>query len=175
MTLPLGLLHTHFPITWLSTFGRHSEPPSRGGEPNSLEEIPLRKLMTLSIAVCLVLVGAAVAVADDSAALIELDKKWGEAGSSGDTATVSMILADNLVSVFEGGVRSKEGELADNEPAPAGTKYEATDYKVVFLNADTAIMTHGTKGEDAHYSLHVWSKMGGAWKVVATSTTPAGD
>ncbi len=132
----------------------------------------MRRFTILIVAVLLVLVGAAAASADDSAALIDLDKKWGEAGTSGDTEAVAKILADELVSVFEGGVRGKKGELADNTPTPAGAKYEPTDYKVTFVDGDTAIMTHGTKGEDAHYSLHVWSKKSGSWLVVATSTTP---
>jgi len=83
------------------------------------------------------------------------------------------LLADKVVSVTESGVRGKQGELADMKPGPTGTRYEPTDYKVTFLNPDTAIMTHGTKGTDAHYSLHVWSRKGGTWQVVATSTTPA--
>ena len=70
-------------------------------------------------------------------------------------------------------MRGKQGELADSQPAAAGTIYEPTDYKVTFINPDTAVMTHGTKGADAHYSLHVWSRKGGAWQIVATSTTPA--
>ncbi|HVR29915.1 MAG TPA: nuclear transport factor 2 family protein [Thermoanaerobaculia bacterium] len=125
------------------------------------------------LAAALLVLFAAGAVADETAALIELDKKWGEAGTKGDTAAVADLFADDLVSVFEGGVRGKQEELADNEPAPAGAKYEPTDYRVKFLDADTAIMTHGTKGENAHYSLHVWSRKGGAWKVIATATTPA--
>ena len=48
----------------------------------------------------------------------------------------------------------------------------SASYKVTFINSDTAIMTHGTKGADAHYSLHVWSRKGGTWQIVATSTTP---
>jgi len=110
--------------------------------------------------------------ADDTADLIAQDKAWGAAGTKGDTDAVAKLLADDLVSVTESGVRGKQGELADNEPAPAGTQYEPTDYKVTFLNADTAVMTHGTKGEDAHHSLHVWSRKGGKWQVVATSSTP---
>jgi hypothetical protein len=69
-------------------------------------------------------------------------------------------------------VRGKRGELEDNEPAPAGSKCEPTEYKVIFLGAYTAVMTHGTKGENAHYSMHVWSRQGGSWKVAATATTP---
>ena len=121
---------------------------------------------------CLVLC-AGSAVADDADVLIALDRQWGEAGTTGNTDAVAKLLADTLVSVTENGVRGKKEELADNEPAPAGTKYEPTDHKVTFLDANTAIMTHGTKGADAHWSLHVWSKKGGTWKVVATSSTPA--
>jgi len=114
----------------------------------------------------------AIASADDTADLIAQDKAWGAAGTKGDADAVAKFLADNLVSVSENGVRDKQGDLADTEPAPAGTQYEPTDYKVMFLNADTAVMTHGTKGEDAHHSLHVWSRKGGKWQVVATSSTP---
>ena len=136
----------------------------------------MRSFVIPIVAVLLVLVGTAAASADDSAALIDLDKKWGEAGTSGDTETVAMILADELVSVSEGGVRGKKGVLADNASNPAGAKYEPTDYKVTFVDSDTAIMTHSTKGEGAHYSLHVWSRKSGSWLVIATSTTPvAGD
>ena len=114
----------------------------------------------------------ATAVADDTADLIAQDMAWGNAGTKGDTATVAKLLADNLVSVSGQGVTDKKGELADSEPAPAGTRYEPTDYKVMFLDKDTAVMTHGTKGEDAHYSLHVWSRKNGQWQVVASSATP---
>ena len=114
----------------------------------------------------------AMASADDTADLIAKDTAWGAAGTKGDTAAVAKLLADNLVSVSGQGVTDKKGELAATEPAPAGTTYEPTDYKVMFLDKDTAIMTHGTKGKDAHYSLHVWSRKSGQWMVVATSTTP---
>ena len=114
----------------------------------------------------------ATASADETADLIAQDKAWGAAGTKGDADAVAKVLADTVVSVSESGVRGKQAELADTKPAPAGTQYEPTDYKVTFLNADTAVMTHGTKGEDPHQSLHVWSRKGGKWQVVATSSTP---
>jgi hypothetical protein len=126
----------------------------------------------LSFASLSLLFCVAAANADDSEALIELDHQWGTAGGEGDTATLESLLSDDLVSVTEEGVRGKDEEIASNEPAPAGTTYEPTDFDVVFLDADTAIMTHGTEGDDAHYSLHVWSRVDGNWQVVATSTTP---
>jgi hypothetical protein len=136
----------------------------------------MKSKLTLGFAsLCLLLGGAAGALADDTDALIALDKQWGEAGTKGDTTVAAKLLADTVVSVTEAGVRGKKEELADNEPAPAGTKYEPTDYKVTFLDPNTAIMTHGTKGDDAHWSLHVWSKKSGTWQIVGTSSTPASD
>jgi hypothetical protein len=114
----------------------------------------------------------AIASADDKADVIERDKAWGAAGTKGDADAVAGFLADNLISVSGKGVTDKKGDLAATEPAPAGTQYEPTDYKVIFLDKDTAVMTHGTKGADAHYSMHVWSRKSGQWQVVATSTTP---
>ena len=111
------------------------------------------------------------ASADTTADLIALDMQWGAAGMKGDTVAVGKLLADTLVSVDETGVKDKKGELADTA-APAGTKYEPSDFKVTLLDANTAIMTHVTKGYQAHYSLHVWSRKSGQWKVAATSTTP---
>jgi hypothetical protein len=131
-----------------------------------------RTSILIVVGTFLVLAAADNVRAHNSAALIELDRQWGEAGVKGDTSVAMRILADDLVSVTEDGVRGKQGELEDNEPAPAGTRYEPIDYRVTFLNADTAVMTHGTKGDNAHNSLHVWSRKGGNWKVVATSTTP---
>ena len=79
----------------------------------------------------------AIASADDKADLIERDKAWGAAGTKGDAEAVAKILADNLVSVSNKGVTDKKGELAANEPAPAGTQYEPTDFTVTFLDKDT--------------------------------------
>jgi hypothetical protein len=128
-----------------------------------------------SIAIAaLLLTFAATAGATETDDLIALDKQWGESGMKGDRAVATRLLSDKVVSVTENGVRGKQGELADMTPAAAGALYEATDYKVTFVNPDTAIMTHGTKGDEAHYSMHVLSRdKGGKWQVVATSTTPA--
>ena len=130
------------------------------------------KCTSIALGTLLAMLMATAHAADDTDALIALDKQWGESVVKGDTTAAGKLLADKVVSVNESGVRGKEGELADMKPEPAGTRYEPTDYKVMFINADTAIMTHGTKGADAHYSLHVWSRKGGKWQVVATSTTP---
>ena len=121
----------------------------------------------------LLIMFAANAGADDKEALIALDKQWGEAVGKGDKTAAAKFIADNSVSVDDQGMKNKQQQIADIKPAPAGEKYEGVDYKVTFINPDTAIMTHSTKGTDRHYSLHVWSRKGGSWQVIATSTTPA--
>jgi|SRR6185437_2031127 len=131
------------------------------------------KSILVSIATVTVMFAAAAHAADDTDALIALDKQWGESVDKGDTSVTAKLLADKVVSVSETGIVGKQAELADIKPAPAGTHYEPTDYKVTFINPDTAIMTHSTKGADSHYSLHVWSRKGGKWQIIATSLTPA--
>jgi hypothetical protein len=128
--------------------------------------------LTLVASAALLTLFATVASAGDKEDLIALDKQWAETVMKGDSSAAEKILADQIISVTDKGVGGRKEELASYEAAPAGTRYEATDYKVTFLNPDTAIMTHGTKGPDAHYSMHVWSRKGGKWQVVATSTTP---
>ena len=129
------------------------------------------KSILVTVATLLVMFAAAAHAADDTEALIALDKQWGESIIKGDTTVSEKLLADKVVSVDEHGVMGKQALLADIKPAPAGTRYEPTGYKVTFMNPDTAIMTHSTKGADAHYSLHVWSRKGGTWQIVATSMT----
>jgi hypothetical protein len=132
----------------------------------------MRKTSMVALAGVLLAGFGGTAYADDQADLIARDKAWGAAGVKGDREAVAKLLADNLVSVSDEGVTDKKGELAATEPVPAGTKYEPMDYKVSFLDKDTAVMTHRTAGPDAHYSMHVWSRKSGQWQVVATSTTP---
>ena len=125
-----------------------------------------------AVGVLSALLATGTVLADTTADLIKLDKDWGAAGIKGDATAVGKLLADDLVSVDNEGVRDKKGELALVKAEPAGTQYEPTDYKVKLIGNDVAIMTHGTKGKDAHRSMHVWARKGGQWQVVATSSTP---
>src|ERR1044072_7879612 len=124
--------------------------------------------LTLVASAALLTAFATVANAGDKEDLIALDKQWAETGMKGDNTAAEKILSDQIVSVTEQGVGGRKEELASYQAAPSGTRYEATDYKVIFLNPDTAVMTHGTKRSDAHYRLHVWSRKGRNWPVVAT-------
>ena len=127
------------------------------------------KSILVTVATSLVVFAAAAYAADDTDTLIALDKQWGESIIKGDKTVSEKLLADKVVSVDENGFMGTQAMIADIKPAPSGTRYEPTGYKVSFLNPDTAVMTHGTKGADSHYSLHVWSRKGGTWQIVATS------
>jgi hypothetical protein len=129
-------------------------------------------LRMFSVIGTLLFLFTASANADDADALIALDKQWGESVAKGELSLSEKLLADSVVSVDDKGMRGKNAELANMKAAPASPRYEPTGYKVTFVNPDTAIMTHSTKGDDAHNSLHVWSRKGGSWQIVATSSTP---
>ena len=128
--------------------------------------------LTLRVIGILLIVFTASAQADDKEALIALDKQWAESIMKGDLSIATKLLAETVVSVDETGVRGKKAELASYTPAPAGARYEPVDYKVTLIDPNTAIMTHSTKGEGAHHSLHVWSRKGETWQLIATSSTP---
>jgi hypothetical protein len=131
------------------------------------------KRILVTAATFLLMFAVAARAADETETLIALDKQWGESIVKGDKTVSEKLLAEKVISVDENGVMGKQAVVADIKPAPAGTRYEPTGYKVTFMNPDTAIMTHATKGTDAHYSLHVWSRKGGTWQIVATSMTNA--
>ncbi len=128
----------------------------------------------LNIAVCCValVLGSGLAVADDAAKLIEMDKAWGEAKGPGD---VKGLFHDEFISLEGNGPGDEEQALA--AMAEAGSEdgpYVAGDYVVRFLGKKTAVMVHSAGvGTDAHWSMHVWKKSDGKWQVAATASVPA--
>ena len=112
--------------------------------------------------------------ADDSKALIKMDKTWGMAQSPGEVDTM---FPSNFIAIDEDGISGKAEllkSMESNEP-PAGP-YVAGDYKIEFLDSKTAVMVHSAgSGDDAHWSMHVWRKNGGTWQVVASSSVEADD
>jgi hypothetical protein len=127
---------------------------------------------TLVSAAVLSLFATLAGAANTDDELIALDKQWAESVMKGDVAAAEKMLGDQMVSVTEEGIGGRKEEIAGYKMAPAGEKYAATNYKITFLTPDIAVMTHATKGTDAHNSMHVWMRKGGKWQVVATSTTP---
>ena len=130
-------------------------------------------IIFVAIAASAVFAGSG-ANADESAALIKLDKAWGMAQSPGD---VESLFTSNFIAVDEDGVSGKADLLkamASDDP-PAGP-YVAGDYKVEFMDSNTAVMTHSAgSGDDAHWSMHLWRKNGGKWQVAATASVEADD
>ena len=126
----------------------------------------------LGCLVCLTMAGA-VANADESDALVMLDKEWGQAESA---AAVESLLADDLVALDSDGVGDKAQilEAADSDDAPTGP-YVAGDYDVRFLSEDVAVMVHSAGEPNPHWSMHVWQKRDGKWQVAATATVPIED
>ncbi len=118
---------------------------------------------------CLIMAGA-VANADESDALLQLDKEWGEADGP---EALAPLLSDDILALGAEGVGSKADmlEAAASDDAPTGP-YIAGDYQVRFLGDDTAVMIHSAGAPDPHWSMHVWHKQDGKWQVAATATVP---
>jgi hypothetical protein len=117
--------------------------------------------------ICLVMIGA-VANADESDTLVQLDKKWGEA--QGPEA-MEPLIADNIMTLGAEGLIGKAQmlEAAASDDAPTGP-YTAGDYEVRFLSDDIAVMVHSAGDPDPHWSMHVWQKRDGKWQVAASAT-----
>ena len=117
-----------------------------------------------------ILVFAGIANADDTNALIELDKKWGE--SEGADA-LAPLLSDDILAIGVEGLAGKAEMLkAADEEEPATGAYDAGDYQVNFLSDDVAVMVHSTRVPEPHWSMHVWQKLDGEWRVTATASVP---
>ena len=130
----------------------------------------MKKWWTLLLLVAPLALAFAVPSVQDE--LIELDKKWGKANLKADKASLDSIVADDLMAVSPQGMGTKAQMLEAIEPNE-NTTYIASDYKVMMLGSDTAVMTHRGGGSDEPYgSLHVWIKRDGRWQVVATANVP---
>ncbi len=128
------------------------------------------KIKTIvACAFCLLMAGT-LASADESDALVQLDKEWGEA--EGPEALEALIADDILALGLEGvGSKAQMLEAAASDDAATGP-YVAGDYDVRFLSTDVAVMIHSAGEPDPHWSMHVWQKRDGKWQVAATATVP---
>jgi hypothetical protein len=137
-----------------------------------LWEKEVRTIKILSL-VTVLLLSAGFASAGNADKLIELDKKWGE--SEGADALAPLLL-DEIIAIGADGLGDKEAMLEQADSAePATGPYEASDYKVRFLTEDIAVMVHRAPTPEPHWSMHVWQKVGGKWRVAATAAVPVAD
>ena len=110
--------------------------------------------------------------------LIKLDKQWSAATVSRDTKTLNRILAnDYTYTDFDGETGTKSKMLKDMAAHHAMEleAMESSDYQVRVYGS-TAVMTHMTAvmNQDSKIrlqSMHVWSKRGSSWQVVAHQWT----
>ncbi len=146
-----------------------------------------RYIAVILIAIAFSATGSARQLRDRSEqerALIALDKTWGEANIAGDEKFLQDILADDLVASGPAGIVDKAIAIRQSmgvSRARRGASRTTDNYVIRWLGPDTAVMTHKSvltyrQGPNAateeHYSLHVWVKRDGRWKVVATQLAP---
>jgi len=132
----------------------------------------MRKTTVFGLCASLLL-SAAFANADNTDTLIELDKKWGE--SQGADA-LSPMLADSVIVIGVDGLGDKAAMLEQAENAePTTEPYMPGDFQVNFLSDDVAVMVHSTPPPESHWSMHVWQKVDGEWRVAATASVPVGE
>jgi len=127
--------------------------------------------MTASVA--FLLMAGSLAYAGDADHLIKLDKMWGE---TSDAGKLDSLLSDEIVVLDPDGNGTKASVIENATNADAQAEpYTAGDYVVKFISDDIAIMTHSAAGAEKHWSMHVWQKDGGKWKVAATASIPAAE
>jgi len=127
------------------------------------------KIIGLALVLSLVSVPVFAGGAED---LIALDKAWGSAEAAKD---VTAMLSADMISVDGSGVSGRAEQLAAMAEAP-DEAYVSGDYKVSFIDDDTAVMVHSAgSGDSLHWSMHVWQKNGDSWQVVASASIPAED
>ncbi len=131
------------------------------------------KTIPLAAAALAVAFGAGTVLANDDADhLIKLDKRWGNAKKADD---LKPLLAEKFIAVSPDGLGDRKDAMDDmKENGPPDQPYKSGDYKVRFIDDDVAVMIHSASdGDDKWWSMHVWRKHDGKWKVFATSSTPA--
>jgi hypothetical protein len=132
----------------------------------------MKKFIAIGLVAMVAGIALVAASGDAKEELISMDKKWGVAGIKGDKATLTEILADDLIGVDGSGTSGKAEALAAPGPDDPNAPYEPTDFQVLMLGESAAVMTHKVEGST---SLHVWAKRDGKWQVVATASVPMDD
>lgn len=124
---------------------------------------------------------AASAWAQKADEIVTADKAWAAAVMKGDTAALEKLLDEDLVYTHSTGIVDTKKVYIDNLKSGAQQYHSVAhvDPKVqVFGN--TAVLTSGlkmdttSKGTRAQASfrvIHVWTRKGGSWKMVAHQTT----
>ena len=79
------------------------------------------------------------------------------------------MLADSIIVIGVDGLGDKAAIDQAESAEPATDPYMPGDFKVEFLSDDVAVMAHSTPPPEPHWSMHVWQKIDGEWRVTATA------
>lgn len=126
-------------------------------------------------------------MADESKTLIDLETKFWQSMVDGDNDTATSLLVEPAVMVSGHGAfqfdHATYRKMADLGPRVV-TSFKLKNVKVVFPNADTAVITYGVrqgvaprddKGSVEFEEMHdtsTWVRVGKSWKCVIHTETP---
>lgn len=133
----------------------------------------MSRILALAVFIGLGL-SAPVVMADLEENLIKLDREWGEATKP---EQLKGLLTEKFISVDADGIADRK-QLMDAlaKSTPSDEPYVAGGYTVQMVDDKVAVMVHSAgSGDDKHWSMHVWRKHDGKWKVAATATIAAED
>ncbi|HEX4480260.1 MAG TPA: DUF4440 domain-containing protein [Rudaea sp.] len=135
----------------------------------------------------MLLTGAALAHAEDTAALIERQsQEFSDASASGDAAVISKYLDDRVIFMNETGAISDKKSIVDStQPTPKNIerKLTQTDFKVE-VHGDVAVTSFtdnldqnlfGQTSKIKYLSTEVWKKEGADWKMISSQTMTVPD
>lgn len=121
----------------------------------------------------------------DRKALEALDRSWGEAGRTGDRATLDRIYADDFRDLAPGDRSDRAAAIAGtmedfeyNRAHPQEAAKNSYDHYIIHCTPDTATITHrvvisgmddGKPWSTQRRSVHMLEKRGGAWQVVSNA------
>ena len=123
------------------------------------------------------------AAADKGAEVAEVERQWAQAQVKGDVAALGRIYADDIVYVHSGGDVDTRARLLERvgKGSLRYQKLELVDPKVrVYGEAavvngafDVSVQVDGQPVNHRVLYVHVYSRQGGVWRMVAHQTTKA--
>jgi uncharacterized protein (TIGR02246 family) len=118
---------------------------------------------------------------EDKAAVLQVEENWATALVKSDVRALRTIYADDLVYVHSGGNQETKGEYI-RRIETGGLQYESVnlvdpkvrvygDAAVVNGAFDVKVMSDGSPVNSRVVYIHVYTRQGGKWRMVAHQTT----
>lgn len=145
---------------------------------------PLFALSVIAFPLLSVFGAAQADTASVQKSLMQMERDWGQASATNDTATIDKLVADDWVGIdFEGRSITKAGAIADMKSGSTKTEsYEIGPMKVrvfgntaVVTGSDTEKSTFKGKDSSGRYVwTDVWVMRDGRWRAVASQSVKVG-